>query len=181
MPLWSQTSCIPKENHFIPGSVTTISQNSEVFEQIEILKSKKALQRYLGFVNYDRNFIPRMVEKVNRFYKLLKSEIPINLTSKLKETFHSVNKALNGASQLALKQPTPGKQLVFRTDASFRNAGYALMIGENPDQKIQSKRKTFAFVAFGSEIFCPAQRKMSIYSNEDLAIYMAFFEFAHIL
>ena len=60
-------------------------------------KSKKALQRYLGFVNYYRNYIPRMAEKLNPFYKLLKTEMPINVTSELKETFDSVNKALSDA------------------------------------------------------------------------------------
>ena len=144
-------------------------------------KSKKALQRYLGFVNYYRNYIPRMAEKLNPFYKLLKTEVPINITSELKETFDSVNIALSDACELALKQPIPGKQLVLMTDASFRSAGYALMIEDNPDQKIQSKRKTYAPVAFGSKIFSPAQLKMSIYSKEFLAIYMAFLEFAHIL
>ena len=67
------------------------------------------------------------------------------------------------------------------TDAIFRSAGYALMIEDNPNQKIQSKRKTYAPVAFGSKIFSPAQLKISIYSKEFLAIYMAFLEFAHIL
>ena len=67
------------------------------------------------------------------------------------------------------------------TDASFRSAGYALMIEDNPNQKIQSKRKTYAPVAFGSKFLSPAQLKMSIYSKEILAIYMAFLEFAHIL
>ena len=67
------------------------------------------------------------------------------------------------------------------TDASFRSAGCALMIEDNPDQKIQSKRKTYAPAAFGSNIFSPAQLKMFIYSKEFLAIYMAFLEFAHIL
>ena len=38
-------------------------------------KSKKGLQRDLGFVNYYRNFFPRMVEKLNPFYKLLKAEV----------------------------------------------------------------------------------------------------------
>ena len=33
--------------------------------------SKKALQRYLGFVNCYRIYIPRMAEKLNPFYKLL--------------------------------------------------------------------------------------------------------------
>ena len=34
-------------------------------------KSKKVLQRYLGFVNYYRNYIARMTEKLNPFNKLL--------------------------------------------------------------------------------------------------------------
>ena len=122
-----------------------------------------------------------MAEKLNPFYKLLKTEVPINITSELKETSDSVSKALSDACELALKQPIPGKQLVVMTDASFGSAGYALMFEDNPDQKIQSKRKTYAPVAFGSKIFSPAQLKMSIYSKEFSAIYMAFLEFAHIL
>ena len=70
--------------------------------------------------------------------------MPINITSELKETFDSVKKALSDACELALKQPNPGKQLVLMTDASFRSAGYALMIEDNPDQKTQSKRKSYA-------------------------------------
>ena len=144
-------------------------------------KSKKVLQRFLGLVNYYRIYIPRMVEKRSPFYKLLKAEVPINITSELKETFDSVNKAPSDACQLALKQPIPGKQLIFMTDASFRSAGYASMIEDNPDQKIQSKRKTYAPVAFGSKVFSPAQLKQSIHSKKLLAIYMAFLEFAHFL
>ena len=122
-----------------------------------------------------------MAEKLNAFYKLLKTEVPINITSELKETSHSVNKALSDACELALKEPIARKQLVLMTDASFRSAGYALMIEDNPDQKIQSKRKTYAPVAFGSKIFSPAQLMVSIYSKDFLAIYIAFLEFAHIL
>ena len=51
-----------------------------------------------------------MAEKLNPFYKLLKTEVPINITSELKETFDSVNKELSDACELALKQPIPGKQ-----------------------------------------------------------------------
>ena len=150
-------------------------------DKLRFPKSKQALQRYLGFVNYYRNYIPRRAEKLHPFYKLLKTEEPINTTTELKETFDSVNKALSDACELALKQPIQGKQLVLMTDASFRSAGYALMIENNPNQKIQSKRKTYPPVAFGSKIFSSAQLKMSIYSKEILAIYMAFLEFAHIL
>ena len=118
-------------------------------------QTKKALQCCLGSVNYYRNYIPRRAENLNPFSKLLKAEVPINITSELKRTFDSVNKALSDACQLALKQPIHGKQLVLMTDASFRSAGYALMIEDNPDQKIQSKRKTYAPIAFASKVFSP--------------------------
>ena len=55
------------------------------------------------------------------------------------------------------------------------------LIEDNRDQNIQSKRKTYAPVAFGSKVFSQEQLKMSIYSKEFLAIYKAFLEFAHIL
>ena len=113
-----------------------------------------------------------MVEKPNPFYKLLKTKAKINITSELKQTFDSVNQALSDACEQALKQPIPGKQLVLRTDASFRSARYALMIQDIPDQKIQSKLKTYApvAVAFCSKNVSPAQLKISIYSKEFLAI-----------
>ena len=149
--------------------------------KLRFSKSKKALQRYLGFVMYYRIYISRRAGKLYPFYKLLKAEVPINITSELKESFDSLNKALSDACQLALKQPIPGKPLVVMTGASFRSARCALMIEDNPDQKIQSKRKLYAPVLFGSKVFSPAQLKMSIYSKEFLAIYMAFLEFAHIL
>ena len=122
-----------------------------------------------------------MTEKLDPFYRLLKAKVPINIKSELKETFDSVNKALSDACDIALKQPIPEQQLVLMTDASLRSAGYALMIENNPDKKIQSKRNMYAFVAFGSKDFSPAQLKMSILSKENLAIYMAFLEFAHFL
>ena len=126
-------------------------------------------------------YIPGMVEKLSPFFKLLKEEVPINITSELKETFDSVYKALSDACELAIKQAIPVKKLVLMMDTSCRSASYALMIENNPDQKNQSKRKTYAPFAFGSKIFSAAQIKMSIYSKESLAMYMAFLEFAHIL
>ena len=107
--------------------------------------------------------------------------MPINLTLELKETFASAKLVPSDVSELALKQPIPEKQLVVMTDASFRSAGYALMIEDNPDQKIQSKRKTHAPVTFRSKISSPAQLKMSINSKRFLQTYMAFLQFADIL
>ena len=42
------------------------------FEKTKFPKAKKALQRYLGFLNYYRNYVPRLSERLAPFYKMLK-------------------------------------------------------------------------------------------------------------
>ena len=74
-----------------------------------------------------------MAEKLSPFCKLLKAEVPINITSEPKNTFDSVNKPHSDACELALKQPIPRKQLVLMTDAKMTSTGYALMIEDNPE------------------------------------------------
>ena len=76
-----------------------------------------------------------MAEKLDPFYRMPKSEMPINLASELTKNFDSVNKELSDACELALKQRIPWKQLFLMTHTSVRSAGYGLMIEENPDQK----------------------------------------------
>ena len=56
------------------------------------------------------------------------------------------------------------------TDARFTAAGYAILIEDDPNQKLQSRRKTYAAIAFGSKTFNPTQLKMSIYAKEFLAV-----------
>ena len=84
---------------------------------------------------------------------------------------------------MALKQPPKDKQLIVMSDASFTAAGYAIMIEDDPQrkQKLQSKRKTYAPIAFGSKTFNPTQLKMSIYAKEFSAIFFAFSKFGHLM
>ena len=67
------------------------------------------------------------------------------------------------------------------SDASFTAAGYAIMIEDDPNQKLQSKSKTYAPIVFGSKTFNPTQTKLSIYAKEFLSIYSAFVEFGHLM
>ena len=84
-----------------------------------------------------------------------------------------MNKALNDACELALKQILTGEHLILMTDA--------LISEDNPDQKVQSKRKTYEPVALCSKITFTTQFKMAIYPEENLAIYMAFPDFDNIV
>ena len=106
-----------------------------------------------------------MAEKLNPCYELLKTEVPFNITSELKETFDSVNKALHDACQLALKQPTSRKQLVLMRDASFGSAGYVFMIEDNPDQKLRSKRKLSLLSLLDHKSFPPHNSRCQFAQN----------------
>ena len=55
------------------------------------------------------------------------------------------------------------------------------MLEDNSSKKFQSKRKTYAPIAFGSKIFYPTQIKMSIYARKFRSIYFAFVEFGHLM
>ena len=156
---------------------------TKFLEKFKFPRSKKELQRYIGFLNYYRNYIPRLAERLTTFFQLLKTtdaKTKIPLTPDIMKEFREINEALDRCCQLALRQPLPGKQLVLMTDASFRAAGYAVLIEDDPNQKYTSTRKTYAPIAYGSKTFSPSQIKMSIYAKEFLAIYMAFKEFGHI-
>ena len=74
-------------------------------------KSEKVLQCYLGFVNHYENETPRMTEKFNASYELLKTDSLNNITTELDELFDSINKALSIACWLSIKQTTQENNL----------------------------------------------------------------------
>ena len=156
---------------------------TKFLEKVKFPRSKKALRRYIGFLNFYRNYIPRLAERLTPFFQLLKTtdaKTKIPITPDIMKEFREINEALDRCCQLALLQPLPGKQLVLMTDASFQAAGYAVLIEDDPNQKYTSTRKTYAPIAYGSKTYSPSQIKMSIYAKEFLAIYMAFKEFGHV-
>ena len=153
----------------------------DFLSKLRFPKSIKALQRYIGFLNYYRNYIPRLSERLSPFFKFLEETSKFYVPTNLVDDFANVNKLLENSCQLALKQPLKNKQLIVMSDASFTAAGYAIMIEDDPNQKLQSKRKTYAIIDFGSKTFNPTQTKMSIYAKEFLSIYFAFVEFGHLM
>ena len=167
----------------IKGVAPQKQKITKFLEKVKLLRCKKALQRYIGFSNYYRNYTPRLSKRLTPFFQSLqttdaKAKIPTT-PDEMKE-FREINEALGRCCQLALHQPLPGKQLVSLTDASFQAAGYAVLTEDDPNQKYTSTRKTQAPIVYGSKTYSPSQIKMSIYAKELLASYMAFKKFGHI-
>ena len=148
-------------------------KNQNLLRKLRFLKPKMALQRHLGFVNFCKNYTPRVVEKLNTFYKLLKAETSINITSDLRETFDSLNKAIIDRCDIVMKHPFPGKQFVLITHASFRNAGYALIIEDKPKNTI--KLENVRSIGVWIEIFIRCATQIVHLLERNLAIYLVIF------
>ena len=144
---------------FLGRTITTTPQkrkNAKILEQFKFPRSKKALQRFIGFLNYYRNYIPRLAKRRTPFFQLLKTtdtKIKTPITPDITKEFREINEALDRCCQLALRQPLPGKQLVLMTDASFQAAVYAVLMEDDPNQKYTSAHKTYAHIAYGSKTY----------------------------
>ena len=140
-------------------------------------KSKKQVQRYIGLVNYYRNYISRLTEKLLGFYELLKADKQIKVTEELLDNYKSINAALAEACGLALKKPITRRQYFLMTDASFRASGNAQMIEEDNDKKTQFRKENFRPSCIRIESVFPSPTK-----NVNLLQRVhAFLEYSYIL
>ena len=90
------------------GVAPQMQKIAKFLEKVKFPGSKKALQGYIGFLNYYRNNIPRLTERLNPFLQLLKTtnlKAKIPITPDSKKEFRELNEALNRCCQLALRQP----------------------------------------------------------------------------
>ena len=174
------------EIEFLGRSITTIGtatieEKIEKFlKNIKLPTSVKSLQRYIGFVQFYRQYIPRLAEKLVTLYKLLQKDVKYELTQIHKDAIFDINENLANAAKMSLRLPLPDKQLVIMCDASEYAAGYVLLI-EDYTETNDGPTKSYAPVAFGSQRFTESQMSLTMYAKEFLAMHFAFNEFAHIL
>ena len=107
--------------------------------------------------------------------------MPINITSESKEIFDSIDKVLSDACKLTMEQPIPWTQLVLLTDASFRNLDVPSWLKTIPIKRYSLRGKRTPPCRWARKFSPPRNSKCPNTLKKYLGIYMAFFEFAHIL
>ena len=170
------------------GKIITITKGilslgARIYKFLKNLKlptSVKSLQLYIGFVQFYRQYIPKLAEKLIQLYKLLQKDVKIALTQVHKNEIFDINESLTGAAKLSLRLPLPDKQLVIICDASEQAAGYVLLV-EDYTETNDGKKKTYAPLAFSLQRFTACQLSLTMYAKEFLTMHFAFDEFAHIL
>ncbi|CAJ0968154.1 unnamed protein product, partial [Ranitomeya imitator] len=134
--------------------------------------SLKAVQRFMGFINYYRQFIPHFSTLVAPLVALTKKGANPKLWSEeVSKAFTSIKSHF--ASAPILHRPDVDKPFLMEVDASSVGAGAVLY------QKDAQGRKHPCF--FFSKTFTPAERNYSIGDRELLAMKLAFSEWRHLL
>ena len=108
-------------------------QKDKIEKQLATMRmprSIKQVQKLIGFMNYSKNYIPRLAEKLLPFYRLLQKGEKIHTTDE------HTKMTLAGTMRL----PLGNKQYVIMSDASDFAAGFVLLIEDYTQEKIPPKR-----------------------------------------
>ena len=105
---------------------------------------KKALQRYIGFLNYYKNYIPRLARRLKTMFQLperTKNKDKIIITTDPINDFREINDVLDKCCQLTLRHSLPNKHLILMTHSGFQAVGYLVPTEDDLNQKFTSSRK----------------------------------------
>ena len=131
--------------------------------------SPKEMQRFLGFVNYIRDYIPNHSQIVEPLHKLanLKTKSRFTLSGRQAAAFSALLTIINGAP--VLENPDPDLPLCVATDASQTGLGAILyQVGK------EGRRR---YIAFASSSLDGAQRNYPATKRELLGIVFALHKF----
>ncbi|EDO18103.1 Tkp3 protein [Vanderwaltozyma polyspora DSM 70294] len=135
--------------------------------QWELPQDKKAIEKFTGFVNFLRNFIPNASKLLQPFYQFATGKTPtqhINTTkSAMTTNFHLIKQAI--LKSITLKLFDPQAPTIIYTDASLTGAASILLQPEN-----QNGNTILYPIAFYSIRFNPTQQRYSTVERELWAV-----------
>jgi hypothetical protein len=126
-----------------------IPEKQEKILTFQTPKTKKELQRFLGFANYYRKYLKRFAETSEPLYNLLKTKSETLIwTNKEDKAFNKIKESIN--SDIAVNISDYTKQFTLSTDAS--NTGISAVL----QQEISNELRV---INWGSKNLSHAERK----------------------
>lgn len=154
-----------KEVKLLGSIIDGITQKPIPEKQSKILtfqipRTKKELQRFLGFANYYRKYLKNFATIAEPLYDLLRSKNEyLNWTEKEDKVFNLIKNMIN--SDIAVHLPDYSKEFVLSTDAS--NTGISAVLQQLIDNELK-------VIDWGSKRLSSAEKKYGITEKEFLAL-----------
>ncbi|XP_069498702.1 uncharacterized protein, partial [Ambystoma mexicanum] len=134
-------------------------------------RSIKDIQRFLGFANFYRRFIPHFSLMTKPLTYLLKKDIPFVWAAETQRSFEQLKILFTQAP--ILQVPDQSRRFIVESDASQYALGAVLL---QPDEQNIERP-----VAYLSKTLSPAELHYTVLEKELLAIKRAFEEWRHLL
>ncbi len=131
--------------------------------------SVKELRRFLGLVNFYRNYCKDFARMATPLYYLLKKDVDYEWTENHQEAFESLIQAMVTAPVLAIPDLKSGQEFILTTDGSTTAVGYSLAQYQ-PVLNGKSDELVYRIIGYGGKTLSPTQRKWPISEIELYAV-----------
>ena len=151
--------------------VKPLTSRIDGFQKLEPPTSMRALQRYLGTINFLANYVYGMQPILQPLYNLLHKEIDFKWTKKHQKIFDEMKRTIT--HNLEKTMPDTTKPFYILTDASNTGIGAALL-QQHPTEKMR-------LISANSRLFTPIEMRLSTLIRECSAITFALTEYEFLL
>ena len=142
------------------------------FQKLEPPTSMKALQRYLGSINFLAKYVYGMQPILQPLYNLLHKENDFNWTKEHQKIIEQMKRTIT--HKLEVTMPDTTKPFYIITDASNTGIGAALLQQHPTERKLK-------LVSANSRLFTPIEIRLSTLIRECSAIIFALTEYEFLL
>ena len=157
--------------HYISGQgLEPVPEKLETLVKMPPPRDITKVRKFLGFVDYDRKFIPRYSDVARPLTNLTRKDIPFQWTPRCQTSFEMLKAFL--LEEPVLKYPKPNQPYVLYTDASkYAWAGVLMQAYKHTLEGVE--REMFHPVTYVSGLFRGPQINWAALVKEAYAIYMA--------
>ena len=152
--------------------VKPLTSRIDGFQKLEPPTSMKALQRYLGTINFLAKYVYGMQPILQLLYNLLHKESDFKWTKEHQTVFEQMKSAIT--HNLELTMPDTTKPFYIITDASNTGIGAALLQQHTTEKKMR-------LVSANSRLFTPIEMRLPTLIRECSTIVFALTEFEFLL
>ena len=137
-----------------PAGVQPESERIKNFlSNLTMPKTVEQVKRLIGFLQFWRDVIPNLGEKLLPFYKLLRKNVEHFITDEHDKILEIVKTNLQKATNLTLRLAKPGLQYVLLCDATYYGSGFVLMIEHYILDQKNKKTKSLCTRSFRHKSF----------------------------